>query len=190
MKEQSWNIHFSEYGRGTNMFFTRKTRDLIVRGVPEALRGELWMQFSGMFHRWPLCAGDPASRAGKRLWCVKILLKRGICAASVLLCRSCERHGHSPGLLQRAGRTVSGHKHVGYGWDRARLTPLAARTPCLPERHRNLGSAPSPHCLRLQEPQDRILPGSLGFSFFLLTHECVDKDKLKRHREQATWSHQ
>ncbi|XP_068600556.1 TBC1 domain family member 8B [Brachionichthys hirsutus] len=47
MKEQSWNIHFSEYGRGSSMFLTRKTRDLIVRGVPEALRGELWMQFSG-----------------------------------------------------------------------------------------------------------------------------------------------
>ncbi|XP_061558061.1 TBC1 domain family member 8B isoform X1 [Phycodurus eques] len=47
MKEQSWNIHFSEYGRGTCMFFTRKTRDMIVRGVPEALRGELWMLFSG-----------------------------------------------------------------------------------------------------------------------------------------------
>uniref|UniRef100_A0A8C8FE13 TBC1 domain family member 8B n=1 Tax=Oncorhynchus tshawytscha TaxID=74940 RepID=A0A8C8FE13_ONCTS len=45
--EQSWNIHFSEYGRGTSMFCTKKTRDLIVRGIPEALRGELWMLFSG-----------------------------------------------------------------------------------------------------------------------------------------------
>ncbi|XP_035289932.1 TBC1 domain family member 8B isoform X2 [Anguilla anguilla] len=47
MKEQSWNIHFAEYGRGTSMFRTKKTRDLIVRGVPEALRGELWLLFSG-----------------------------------------------------------------------------------------------------------------------------------------------
>lgn len=62
MKEQSWNIHFSEYGRGTSMFFTRKTRDLIVRGVPEALRGELWMQFSGMSYRRHVSGcGIPAS---------------------------------------------------------------------------------------------------------------------------------
>ncbi|XP_063059931.1 TBC1 domain family member 8B [Engraulis encrasicolus] len=47
MKEQSWQIHFAEYGRGTSMFCTRKTRDLIVRGVPESLRGELWLLFSG-----------------------------------------------------------------------------------------------------------------------------------------------
>ncbi|XP_016137345.1 TBC1 domain family member 8B-like, partial [Sinocyclocheilus grahami] len=50
MKEQSWQIHFVEYGRGTGMFCTKKTRDLIVRGVPETLRGELWMLFSGAVH--------------------------------------------------------------------------------------------------------------------------------------------
>ncbi|KAG9338921.1 hypothetical protein JZ751_024311, partial [Albula glossodonta] len=46
MKEQSWNIHFAEYGRGMSMYRTKKTRDLIVRGVPESLRGELWLLFS------------------------------------------------------------------------------------------------------------------------------------------------
>ncbi|XP_051530459.1 TBC1 domain family member 8B isoform X2 [Myxocyprinus asiaticus] len=50
MKEQSWQIHFAEYGRGTGMFCTKKTRDLIVRGVPETLRGELWLLFSGAVH--------------------------------------------------------------------------------------------------------------------------------------------
>nr|XP_027788295.1 TBC1 domain family member 8B [Marmota flaviventris] len=47
MKEQSWNILFSECGRGVSMFRTKKTRDLVVRGIPEALRGELWLLFSG-----------------------------------------------------------------------------------------------------------------------------------------------
>ncbi|XP_062997913.1 TBC1 domain family member 8B [Elgaria multicarinata webbii] len=47
MKEQSWNILFIECGRGVSMFRTRKTRDLIVRGIPELLRGELWLLFSG-----------------------------------------------------------------------------------------------------------------------------------------------
>ncbi|XP_020822946.1 LOW QUALITY PROTEIN: TBC1 domain family member 8B [Phascolarctos cinereus] len=47
MKEQSWNILFVEYGRGISMFRTKKTRDLVVRGIPETLRGELWLLFSG-----------------------------------------------------------------------------------------------------------------------------------------------
>ncbi|XP_036316628.1 TBC1 domain family member 8B isoform X1 [Pipistrellus kuhlii] len=47
MKEQSWNILFSECGRGVTMFRTKKTRDLVIRGIPETLRGELWMLFSG-----------------------------------------------------------------------------------------------------------------------------------------------
>lgn len=166
MKEQSWNIHFSEYGRGTSMFFTRKTRDLIVRGVPEALRGELWMQFSGMSYRRHVSGcGIQASDWQHLLYLLanscmfeSVYKKTGQCgvsAASVLrlcLCRSCERHGHSPWLLHWAGWTVSGHEHIGYRWNRERLAPLAARTPSLSEWHRNLSAAPSPYCLCLQEP--------------------------------------
>ncbi|XP_072913916.1 TBC1 domain family member 8B isoform X3 [Hemitrygon akajei] len=47
MKVQSWNIHFVEYGQGVCMFRTKKTRELVMRGIPEALRGELWLLFSG-----------------------------------------------------------------------------------------------------------------------------------------------
>ncbi|XP_067160305.1 TBC1 domain family member 8B isoform X1 [Apteryx mantelli] len=47
MKEQSWNILFVERGHGVSMFRTKKTRDLVVRGIPETLRGELWLLFSG-----------------------------------------------------------------------------------------------------------------------------------------------
>ncbi|XP_040200926.1 TBC1 domain family member 9B isoform X4 [Rana temporaria] len=47
MKEESWNIHFFEYGRGMCMYRTSKTRDLVSRGIPESLRGELWLLFSG-----------------------------------------------------------------------------------------------------------------------------------------------
>ncbi|XP_006275543.2 TBC1 domain family member 8B isoform X2 [Alligator mississippiensis] len=47
MKEQSWNILFVECGRGVSTFRTKKTRDLVVRGIPETLRGELWLLFSG-----------------------------------------------------------------------------------------------------------------------------------------------
>lgn len=47
MKEESWNIHFFEYGRGMCMYRTAKTRELVLKGIPESLRGELWLLFSG-----------------------------------------------------------------------------------------------------------------------------------------------
>ncbi|CAN9514560.1 unnamed protein product [Ophioblennius macclurei] len=47
MKEESWNIHFSEFGRGVCMYRTSRTRDLVLNGIPERLRGELWLLFSG-----------------------------------------------------------------------------------------------------------------------------------------------
>lgn len=47
MKEESWNIHFFEYGRGMCMYRTAKTRELVQKGIPDSLRGELWLLFSG-----------------------------------------------------------------------------------------------------------------------------------------------
>ncbi|XP_059951037.1 TBC1 domain family member 9B isoform X2 [Mesoplodon densirostris] len=47
MKEESWDIHFFEYGRGMCMYRTARTRELVLKGIPESLRGELWLLFSG-----------------------------------------------------------------------------------------------------------------------------------------------
>ena len=47
MKEESWNIHFFEYGRGVCMYRTARMRELVLKGIPESLRGELWLLFSG-----------------------------------------------------------------------------------------------------------------------------------------------
>ncbi|KAM9694582.1 TBC1 domain family member 9B isoform 7-T7 [Trichechus inunguis] len=50
MKEESWNIHFFEYGRGMCMYRTARTRELVLKGIPEGLRGELWLLFSGAWN--------------------------------------------------------------------------------------------------------------------------------------------
>lgn len=59
MKEESWHIHFFEYGRGVCMYRTAKTRELVLKGIPEGLRGELWLLFSGecpASARWPMAS--------------------------------------------------------------------------------------------------------------------------------------
>ncbi|XP_036857897.2 TBC1 domain family member 9B isoform X2 [Manis javanica] len=50
MKEESWNIHFFEYGRGMCMYRTARTQELVLKGIPESLRGELWLLFSGAWN--------------------------------------------------------------------------------------------------------------------------------------------
>ncbi|KAG7503011.1 TBC1 domain family member 8 isoform X1 [Solea senegalensis] len=46
VKEQLWDNHFSEFGRGVHMFRTEKIQRLVAMGIPESLRGELWMTLS------------------------------------------------------------------------------------------------------------------------------------------------
>ncbi|XP_029453254.1 TBC1 domain family member 9 isoform X2 [Rhinatrema bivittatum] len=47
LKEQAWRNHFAEYGQGVCMYRTEKTRDLVLQGIPESMRGELWLLVSG-----------------------------------------------------------------------------------------------------------------------------------------------
>ncbi|XP_049449623.1 TBC1 domain family member 8 isoform X1 [Epinephelus fuscoguttatus] len=46
VKERLWENHFTEFGRGVHMFRTEKIQRLVAMGIPESLRGELWMTFS------------------------------------------------------------------------------------------------------------------------------------------------
>ncbi|XP_030047561.1 TBC1 domain family member 9 isoform X1 [Microcaecilia unicolor] len=47
LKEQAWKSHFAEYGQGICMYRTERTRDLVLKGIPESMRGELWLLVSG-----------------------------------------------------------------------------------------------------------------------------------------------
>ncbi|XP_060800380.1 TBC1 domain family member 9 isoform X2 [Amyelois transitella] len=46
-KELQWEDHMSEVGRGVSMYQTVAGSELVVKGIPESLRGELWGVFSG-----------------------------------------------------------------------------------------------------------------------------------------------
>ncbi|GAB5569529.1 TBC1 domain family member 8 isoform X3 [Prionailurus iriomotensis] len=49
IKISLWNDHFVEYGRTVCMFRTEKIRKLVAMGIPESLRGKLWLLFSGYY---------------------------------------------------------------------------------------------------------------------------------------------
>ncbi|KAH9518800.1 TBC1 domain member 9 [Bulinus truncatus] len=46
-KEHLWDLHFAEFGRGMCMYRTHDTHQLVLKGIPDRCRGEMWMVFSG-----------------------------------------------------------------------------------------------------------------------------------------------
>lgn len=48
-KEKQWELHFSEYGRGMTIYRTVETAKLVIAGIPQNLRGEVWLTFSGNY---------------------------------------------------------------------------------------------------------------------------------------------
>ncbi|XP_041366492.1 TBC1 domain family member 9-like [Gigantopelta aegis] len=47
VKQHLWDVHFSEFGRGMCIYRTYRTLELILKGIPDKYRGEIWMVFSG-----------------------------------------------------------------------------------------------------------------------------------------------
>ncbi|XP_058830924.1 TBC1 domain family member 9 [Topomyia yanbarensis] len=49
-KLKKWEEHFYIYGRGVSMFRTTETINLVIDGIPDQLRREMWMVYSGAIH--------------------------------------------------------------------------------------------------------------------------------------------
>ncbi|XP_033221070.1 TBC1 domain family member 9 isoform X2 [Belonocnema kinseyi] len=56
-KEKQWELHFVEYGRGVSIYKTVETAKLVIQGVPQALRGEVWLTFSGAINEMAINPG-------------------------------------------------------------------------------------------------------------------------------------
>ncbi|XP_014674997.1 PREDICTED: TBC1 domain family member 9-like [Priapulus caudatus] len=65
VKEHLWNIHFAEFGRGISNYRTSKTYDLVTKGVPQSLRGEQWLVYSGAINEMATHPGYYASLVEK-----------------------------------------------------------------------------------------------------------------------------
>lgn len=50
MKMGRWLEHFKEFGQGVSMFRTTDIANLVIDGIPDRLRQNIWMIFSGAIH--------------------------------------------------------------------------------------------------------------------------------------------
>lgn len=47
-KEVEWDMYFKEHGKGVSMYKTRELVKMVLMGLPESMRSNLWLTFSGM----------------------------------------------------------------------------------------------------------------------------------------------
>ncbi|KAK9504712.1 hypothetical protein O3M35_010981 [Rhynocoris fuscipes] len=57
VKAKQWELHFDEYGRGVSMYKTTEIMTLVLQGIPDSVRRELWLIFSGA---WNLKLSNPS----------------------------------------------------------------------------------------------------------------------------------
>ncbi|OQR68545.1 TBC1 domain family member 9-like [Tropilaelaps mercedesae] len=74
LKTQSakWEHHFIEYGRGVSTYRTFETMELVLQGIPDKYRGEIWMLYSGAmndiqrnpgYYQWLVEGSQTATKA-------------------------------------------------------------------------------------------------------------------------------
>lgn len=47
-KEVEWELYFKEHGKGVSMYKTKELVNLVLVGIPDSLRSNLWLTFSGI----------------------------------------------------------------------------------------------------------------------------------------------
>lgn len=53
-KEVKWDLYFKEHGDGVSMYKTKELVKMVLVGIPESLRSNLWLKFSGKTHYYYL----------------------------------------------------------------------------------------------------------------------------------------
>lgn len=47
-KEVTWDLYFKEHGKGISMYKTKELVQMVLAGLPDSLRSNLWLTFSGI----------------------------------------------------------------------------------------------------------------------------------------------
>lgn len=47
-KEVEWDLYFKEHGKGVSMYKTKELVNMVLVGIPESLKSNLWLTFSGI----------------------------------------------------------------------------------------------------------------------------------------------
>lgn len=53
-KEVEWDLYFKEHGNGVSMYKTKELVQMVLMGIPDLLRSNLWLTFSGMSYYYKL----------------------------------------------------------------------------------------------------------------------------------------
>uniref|UniRef100_A0A1B6C1U8 Rab-GAP TBC domain-containing protein n=1 Tax=Clastoptera arizonana TaxID=38151 RepID=A0A1B6C1U8_9HEMI len=57
VKAKQWELYFAEYGRGISMYRTTEVAKLVLQGIPDSMRREIWLTFSGAWNEMASSSG-------------------------------------------------------------------------------------------------------------------------------------
>ena len=71
VRHAAWQTHFAIYGRGSTMYRTNELYEMLLQGIPDAFRNELWLIFSGAFYEVRMALRPPVSSHTLFFWLIE-----------------------------------------------------------------------------------------------------------------------